>query len=111
MRIRKYADFPAAFVPDEGEVVLAARSPAGPFLRAAVTKVRRASRGKFRVNFVWLESNEGAFLDKPAVTGEKGHVYIATDDRVPLIRRVPAGRGPRPAPAQGTGPGQDVTSA
>lgn len=99
MRIRKYGDFPAVFVPDEGEVVLASKSPAGPFLRAVVVKVRRASRGKIRVDFRWLESNDGTFLDAPAVDGEKGNVYIATDDKVPLIRRVPA----RPKP--GTAPG------
>jgi len=90
--IRRYGEFPALFVPDEGEVVLAARSPAGPFLRAAVTRVRRSAEDFVRVDFVWLES----VLASPSGTGhrvgEKGNVYVHRDDRIPLIRRVPASR-------------------
>lgn len=88
--IRRYGVFPGLFVPDEGEVVLASRSPAGPFLRAAVISVRRASQGFIRVTFVWLESFEAHRQSKAISPGDRGSVYIHRDDRVPLIRRVPA---------------------
>ncbi len=90
--IRRYGEFPALFVPDEGEVVIASRSPAGPFLRAAVTKVRRAAHDRIRVDFVWLDSWPVSPTGTGHQAGEKGHVYIALDDPVPLIRRVPASR-------------------
>lgn len=90
--IRRYGQFPAVFVPDEGEVVLAARSPAGPYLRAAVTTVRRASEERIRVDFVWLESAAVSPHGTGHRAGEKGNAYIAKDDPVPLIRRVPASR-------------------
>ena len=90
--LRRYGEFPAVFVPDEGEVVLASRSPGGPFLRAAITKVRRASRDKIRIDFVWLE---GALTSPNGAghrPGEKGNVYISRDDPDPCIRGIPAGR-------------------
>jgi hypothetical protein len=90
--IRRYGEFPAVFVPDEGEVVLASRSAVGPYLRAAVTRVRRR-RGDFvRVDFVWLESASVTPSGSGHRVGEKGHVFIHRDDQVPLIRRLPADR-------------------
>jgi hypothetical protein len=97
VRIRKYGEWPAFFVPDEGEVVLASRSVAGPLLRAAVTRVRRASREKIRVDFVWLEPCPRAINGDPIRVGQKGNVYIATDDEIPLIRRVTVQPAPHPA--------------
>jgi len=87
--IRRYGEFPAMFVPDEGEVVLAARSPAGPFLRAAVLGVRRAADDFIRVNLMWLEAHEATATAGPISPGDRGRVYVRRDDRVPLIRRVP----------------------
>lgn len=89
--IRRYGQFPALFVPDEGEVVLASRSPAGPYLRAVVVKVRRALEDRIRVDFVWLEPWPTSPSGKAHTAGEKGHVDIALDDPLPLIRRVPGG--------------------
>jgi hypothetical protein len=94
--IKRYGELPAVFVPDEGEVVIASRSPAGPFLRAAITKVRRARDGFIRVDFVWLEAAPYQHNGKPISPGDKGHVYVRRDDRVPLIRRVPAEPADRP---------------
>lgn len=88
--IKRYGEFPALFVPDEGEVVLAARSPAGPFLRAAVTGVRRASDDFICVAVVWLEDAAATPTGKTVVAGDRGSVYVRRDDRVPLIRRLPA---------------------
>lgn len=90
--IRRYGDLPALFVPDVGEVVLAARSPAGPYLRAAVTSVRRRHSGCIRVDFVWLQSSTVAADTRPAEVGAKGHAEIREDDPMPLIRRVPVKR-------------------
>jgi hypothetical protein len=87
--IRRYGQFPALFVPDEGEVVRAARSPAGPYLRAVVVKVRRASEDYIRIDFVWLESWPVSPSGTGHRAGEKGHVEIHRDDTIPLIRRLP----------------------
>lgn len=87
--IRKYGNFPALFVPDEGELVLASRSAAKPFRLAVITKVRRAAHNKIRVDFVWMEG---------AQQGVKGNVYVSTEDTVPLIRRVPKGYRARQTP-------------
>lgn len=107
--IRRYGDWPAFFVPDEGEVVLAARSPSGPFLKAVVWKVRRVSRGMTRVDFLWMEDESRTVSGVPAVSGGKGHVEIREDDRVPLIRRIPKGYRPRSASAGDTEQGPEVT--
>lgn len=88
--IRRYGPLPALFVPDEGEVVLAARSKAGPFVRAAVTRVRRSARDYVRVDFVWLDSAPVSASGTGIMQGQKGNVYIHRDDVIPLIRRVPA---------------------
>lgn len=90
--IRRYGQFPALFVPDEREVVLAARSPAGPFLRAVVTKVRRVADDFIRVDFVYLEDHPASPMGTGHYVGEKGNAYIRKDDRIPLIRRLPSGR-------------------
>lgn len=87
--LRKYGEFPAFFVPDEGEVVLAARSVGGPYLRAAVTSVRRASRERVRIDFRYLEASPVSATGKGCEVQEKGHVYIHVSDRVPRIRRIP----------------------
>jgi hypothetical protein len=87
--LRRYAEFPAMFVPDVGEVVVASLSPAGPWLRAVITKTRRASRGSVRVDFVWLEGTGPTVCTDGWEAGTKGHVYLWTTDTVPLIRRVP----------------------
>lgn len=90
--IRRYGQLPALFVPDEGEVVLASRSPAGPYLRAAVTCVRRRKGDYIRVDFVWLESALATPSGSGHTAGQKGYVMIRRDDPIPLIRRVPASR-------------------
>lgn len=90
--IRRYGEFPAVFVPDEGEVVRASGSPAGPFLKAAVTKVRRRANGYIRVDFVWLESWPVSAEGTGHRVGEKGHAFIRHDDRAPRIRRVQVDR-------------------
>lgn len=87
--IRRYGEFPALFVPDEGEVVIAARSPGGPYLRAAVVKVRRRTEDYIRIDLVWLEASTATPSGKPVAPGDKGNVYVRRDDPVPLIRRVP----------------------
>jgi hypothetical protein len=99
--IRRYGEFPAMFVPDEGEVVLAARSPAGPFVRAVVVKVRRSADDFIRVDLVWLENCPVTPTGKPVHAGDKGNVYVRRDDRIPLVRRIPAGQ---PHPATGMHP-------
>lgn len=88
--IRRYGDLPAVFVPDEGEVVLASRSPAGPYLRVAVVKVRRRYEGFFRVDYVYLEDHPASPTGTGHRVGDKGYAYIRKDDRIPLIRRIPA---------------------
>jgi hypothetical protein len=89
--IRRYGLYPAFFVPDEGERVLASRSPAGPFCEAYVTLVRRASRDTVRIDFVWQETDPVSPYGTGVHEGEKGHVYVSTGDTVPLIRRIPYG--------------------
>lgn len=88
--IRRYGEFPAMFVPDVGEVVRAALSPAGPYVRAVVTSVHRADRDFIRVGVQWLEDGGASPGAKPVRKGIKGSVYIRRDDRIPLIRRIPA---------------------
>lgn len=92
MYIRRYADFPGLYVPDEGEVVLASRSASGPFIRAAVTSVKRRQKDAVRVDFVWLDSvPEGSTVEgKTYIAGTKGHVLL-TSDGPSLIRRRPVG--------------------
>ena len=86
--IRKYDQWPAFFVPDRGEIVLAARTPAGPFLRVAVLLVRRRASGKARVDFEYLDDSDCTVSGVPIRVGDKGNVYITEDDKVPLIRRL-----------------------
>jgi hypothetical protein len=90
--IRRYGEFPGFYVPDEGEIVLAARSPAGPFLRAVVTSVRRASGGTVRVDVTWLQSSPVSASGTGIQEGTKGNMYVHVDDAVPLVRRTPASR-------------------
>lgn len=90
--IRRYKQWPAMFVPDVGEVVLAARSPAGPFLRAVVLYTDRRAEDFIRVGFEWLENYPLTPKGKEVVAGTTGNVYVRRDDRIPLIRRVPARR-------------------
>jgi hypothetical protein len=80
--IRRYGEFPAMFVPDQGEIVLASHSPAGPFARAVVLSVHRAADDFIRVSLQWPDDPE-----RP-----NSSVYVRRDDRVPLIRRVPSER-------------------
>lgn len=90
--IRRYAQFPAMFVPDVGEVVKASRSPGGPFLKAVVTHVHRTAEDFIRVDFEWLESADVTPTGTGARAGEKANAYIRRDDKVPLIRRLPGDR-------------------
>lgn len=89
-RLRKYGEFPLFLVPDEGEIVLASKSPAGPFLRAAVLTVRRASRDQIRVSVMWLESSPVSASGSGAEEGTQVSIYVHKDDSVPLVRRLPA---------------------
>lgn len=93
MYIRRYGEFPGFYVPDVGEVVIASRSPVGPFLRAAVTNVKRASYGAVRIDLVWLEGSPVSATGTGIREGEKGNVYVHRDDAVPLVRRIPDTRG------------------
>jgi hypothetical protein len=94
MLIRRYGDLPAMFVPDEGEVVLASRSIAGPFLRAVVIRVRRRKSGAVRIDFEWMDDYDGPTPWGGRVArGAKGNVYVSADDAVPLIRRLPKSGG------------------
>lgn len=103
--LRRYAEFPAFYAPAEGELVLAARSKAGPWLKAAVVKVRRASGDQARIDFVWME-NGTALNGTPIVSGvTKGNVTVSKDDPAPLIRRIPA--SPMPCSDPGEGPERD----
>lgn len=108
--IRKYDRWPAFFVPDKGEIVLAARTPAGPFLRVAVLLVRRRASGKARVDFEYLDSSDHTVSGTPIRAGDKGNVYIAEGDKVPLVRRIPKGYVPRSDPGTGSEQSRDVTS-
>lgn len=110
-RLRKYANFPALHTPDEGEVVIVARSASGPWLRAAVVCVRRHSRGKIRVDFQWMEDHDHTVSGVPVRIGDKGHVYVSDTDAVPLIRRLPAPPPPRSGPPAGPEQSGDVTDA
>lgn len=90
MYIRRYGRLPGLYVPDEGEVVLASRSAVGPFVRAAVVKVRRAHADTVRIDFVWLEDSAPTLDTDGYRKGEKGHVTVTTDGTAPaLIRRLP----------------------
>lgn len=109
--IRKYDQWPAFFVPDRGEIVLAARTPAGPFLRVAVLLVRRRASGKARVDFEYLDDSDCTVSGVPIRVGDKGNVYITEDDKVPLIRRLPARPKPCSDPRAGPEQGGDVTDA
>ena len=86
--IRRYGELPALFVPDEGEVVRASRSPAGPYLRAVVVRVRRRL-DHIRVDVEWLEGSDVTPTGRTVEAGTKGHMEIHEDDPVPLIRRIP----------------------
>jgi hypothetical protein len=78
------------YVPDENEVVLASRSAAGPFVRAAVTKVRRSHADTVRIDFVWLEDSPPTQYSDGYKAGGKGHVLVSVDGAAaPLIRRLP----------------------
>jgi hypothetical protein len=80
--IRRYGQFPAMFVPDQGETVLASHSPAGPFTRAVVLSVHRAADDFIRVSVQWIDEP-----DRPNTS-----IYVRRDDQVPLLRRVPVVR-------------------
>ena len=90
MYLRKYGDRPGLYVPDVGEVVVAARSASGPFVRAVVTSVRRRAADTVRIDFVWLE-NSGPTVDSDGYrAGDKGHVTVSTDGAAAaLVRRLP----------------------
>lgn len=90
--IRRYGLFPGFFVPDVGEIVLASRSPAGPFLQAVVVRTERASDNRVRIDVVWMDSSALSASGTGVRAGEKGNLYISTDDLVPLVRRIPAPR-------------------
>lgn len=99
MYIRRYAGRPGLYVPAVGEVVEASQSAAGPFVRAAVTKVSRRPGDGVRIDFVWLENSPPTLHTGGYRAGERGHANVARDGSgAALIRRIPGTSKPAPAP-------------
>jgi hypothetical protein len=99
MIIRQYGDLPTTYAPDIGEVVLARRVPAEPFLRAVVIHVKRRRDGALRIKVQWLDSLEdaGVWKESPIVAGGIGWVVQATTPDVPrLIKQIPRGTRAQP---------------
>lgn len=76
---------PASYIPTPGETVLARRSVINPWTEARVTRVRPASRGKLRINFVWTVDNPACLT--PVKAGTKGNVLIDSAAWPWLVRR------------------------
>lgn len=93
MIIKKYGDIPATYAPDVGEVVMARKSPAGEFVRAAVLGVRRKRGGILEVKVQWLASSPAvAEGDKPIIKGAVG--WVQSGDWPPLIKQINKGQAP-----------------
>lgn len=92
MIIRKYAQFPALYAPDIGEVILARRAPVDQFTRAVVLFARRNKNGHLKVKVQWLDDypEAGASGPKPIKANTIGWV-IADPDKPPLIKQISRG--------------------
>jgi hypothetical protein len=75
MMIRKYAQHPAVFVPDLGEVIHARRSVVDDqFTKAVVTHVRRQSDGRIKLSVYWMEDDPKA--ETPIRKNEPGWIVF-----------------------------------
>lgn len=72
MMIRKYAQHPAVFVPDPGEVIEGRRSIVDEFTPAVVTHVHRQRDGRIKLSVYWLADNPGA--ETPIKKGARGWI-------------------------------------
>lgn len=88
MIIRSYAGIPTTFVPDVGEVVMAAMSATHTYYRAAVLNVSRRKAGYVLVRVQWL--------DGPKV-GELGYIRYRPGTGS-LIRQISRERAAEPDP-------------
>lgn len=95
MIIRGYRGIPLTYTPDEGEIVLARRTPVDKWVRAAVLYVRRNSRGNLKITVWWLEDDPTAGTEgqgpglSPIKANTKGWVEIRRGHGVPpLIRQI-----------------------
>lgn len=98
MIIKQYGDLPITYAPDIGEVVLARRTPADRFVRAAVLYVRRRPDGKLRIKVQWLEDDDAAGYEHsnyhraPIKANTVGVVIASTSPGDPqLIRQIDRG--------------------
>lgn len=106
MYIKRYAGLPGLYVPDEGEVVSAARSTTGPFARAVVVKVRRSGADMIRIDWVWLEDSHRDGPRKGFRAGEKGHAQLSVHGtNSGAVRRLPVTRTPSAPQGDGSGEG------
>lgn len=98
MIIRGYRGVPVTYTPDEGEIVLARRTPVDRWVRAAVLYVRRNSLGDLKVTVWWLEDDPDAgtgYGDEPSTPIEantKGWLTIRRQPGAPpLIKQISRG--------------------
>lgn len=94
MIIRQYGDLPTTYAPDIGEVVLARRMRAEPFLRAVVLYVKRRRDGALRIKVQWLESNPDAGYApaSPIKAGDQGIIIETLDPTEPrMIQQIDRG--------------------
>jgi hypothetical protein len=98
MIIRGYRGVPLTYTPDEGEIVLARRTPIDRWVRAAVIYVRRNSLGNLKITVWWLEDDpmagpqdEGS-EPTPIKANTKGWVEVRRiPGAPPLIKQIPRG--------------------
>lgn len=101
MIIRGYRGVPTTYTPDEGEIVLARRTPVDRWVRAAVLYVRRNSLGDLKVTVWWLEDDpdagagHGDAASKPIEANTKGWLTIRRQPGVPpLVKQINRGTPP-----------------
>jgi hypothetical protein len=71
-------DIEPGIVPRVGDVVLARKSPAAPFVRARILHTRRTRDGRrVRLALVWLEGERA---------GRRCSLYVSCDGWPPLVR-------------------------
>ena len=98
MIIRGYKGIPLTYTPDEGEIVLARRTPVDRWVRAVVLYVRRNSLGNLKITVWWLEDDPTAGTQgrgpeaTPIKADTKGWVELRRGPGVPpLIKQIPKG--------------------
>lgn len=74
--------------PQQGEVVLAARSLSGPYTQAVVTRVRERYHNRVRINWVWLENSGPTMTTDGYRAGERGNITVPRGGCPAFVRRI-----------------------